>query len=771
MEQIIEKITDKNNNKNSFSFKEEKKKKLNKLLNDVEFIENNNYLLRLLKKSDMLPNKYDLLLREKNPISLNNEDIKDKKELYDNNEENIPHIKSKLQLTYEIDDILYNHSKSFSKSKKRYYKIKKENDEFLAFYRYNKRNKFDSAKINKRFNTLSSKKRYKNIMNENNKIYDVFNTDNYLIMNNPKDIYYHFLYQTSNDRKFYTQQKPYKYITKMKRLLKNKSYEEKNEDSNSDQNKRDNNYNNEKYNKTVTNFFNIQDKINNVKIKVKPKISLKNNIIEPKFKNKVNNSIKNIRNNIITNKIKNSTLNNNKQMKNKINLDITNKENDKNKINSKINNIIYFPINENKNIKNINIKKSINKINPQNVPNILDNLEDGNITLINKNQNIKINKENSISINSFNSNSNSKSGKINDNILINNQKKKEINKNKENDNLIIKNKELIDNKIHNESIKNNSYNSLEKYNTKNIKSKRKSQIKSNINPTNNLSDKFIKNTIQIIEKGNKIKLENNKKESIIKINKIYQKKSSVSNIKDDYYSNLNKYTVINDKNNSIENKEISEQKIINIKTNSNQNNSKIFKNSYGNNSNKSLRESNQKILIYDKHKSLEKNNMNITNNLVRVRNSIYSKRNKTIFGLYEEQKNKLNKKFTQNNYLNMRKRKTYDQLEFYDLDIFNKKRDKNKSSFITGTNNYSNISNKKYILNYYKGQNLESLIDNIKMATDKKKLYRFLKNELFKSEKLKLMENEYKYLTNLDKHFIKKYSEFQVLISYADDNS
>ena len=32
------------------------------------------------------------------------------------------------------------------------------------------------------------------------------------------------------------------------------------------------------------------------------------------------------------------------------------------------------------------------------------------------------------------------------------------------------------------------------------------------------------------------------------------------------------------------------------------------------------------------------------------------------------------------------------------------------------------------------------------MATDKKKLYRFLKNELFKSEKLKLMERDKKFV-------------------------
>ena len=162
--------------------------------------------------------------------------------------------------------------------------------------------------------------------------------------------------------------------------------------------------------------------------------------------------------------------------------------------------------------------------------------------------------------------------------------------------------------------------------------------------------------------------------------------------------------------------------------------------------------------------------MNIINNL--RNNSIHSKRKKTIFSLYEEQKNKLNKKLRQNNILNnMRKRKTYDQLIFYDLETFNKKREKNKSSFITGTNDYSNISKKKYILNYYKGQSLDSLINNIKMKNDHKQLFRFLRNELFHNEKLRNMEDKNNYLNNLDKHFIKKFSEFQVLISYADENA
>ena len=49
MEEIKSKFLNKNKDK-YISFKEENKRKLNILLNDVEFIENNNYLLRLLKK-------------------------------------------------------------------------------------------------------------------------------------------------------------------------------------------------------------------------------------------------------------------------------------------------------------------------------------------------------------------------------------------------------------------------------------------------------------------------------------------------------------------------------------------------------------------------------------------------------------------------------------------------------------------------------------------------------------------------------------------------
>ena len=68
----------------------------------------------------MVPDKNDLFNRER---TINN--ITNKKNVITNNTNNdniaentIEHNKNKVQLTYELDDLLYNHSKSFSKSKK-----------------------------------------------------------------------------------------------------------------------------------------------------------------------------------------------------------------------------------------------------------------------------------------------------------------------------------------------------------------------------------------------------------------------------------------------------------------------------------------------------------------------------------------------------------------------------------------------------------------------------------------------------------------------------
>ena len=194
--------------------KEGKQKKLNKLLNDDQYIENNNYLLRLLKKSEMLPEKVDLFFREKNTV---NKSIKD-------NENSIQHAKDKTEITYELDDLLYNHSKSFSKSKNKYYKIKKENDEFLTFYKYNKNKKSKKLVHRENISALNRKKDDNQNSEEDDKNVDVFQSDDYLLMKNQGEIYYHFLYQPFNERKNYTLKKPYKYITKIRRYLKKKNF-------------------------------------------------------------------------------------------------------------------------------------------------------------------------------------------------------------------------------------------------------------------------------------------------------------------------------------------------------------------------------------------------------------------------------------------------------------------------------------------------------------------------------------------------------------------
>ena len=118
----MEKLTKSKNFKKAFE--KNGHKKLNLVLNDNLFIDNNNFLLRLLKKSQNVPDKYNLMKRVRTSVNRNNK----------YNEENtIGFNKDKVELTYELDDLLYDHSKSFSKSKKRYYRIKKENDEFLSF--------------------------------------------------------------------------------------------------------------------------------------------------------------------------------------------------------------------------------------------------------------------------------------------------------------------------------------------------------------------------------------------------------------------------------------------------------------------------------------------------------------------------------------------------------------------------------------------------------------------------------------------------------------
>ena len=90
-------------NSKSYLIRKDNKRRLNYLFNHELFQENNNFILRLLKRSQMLPDKISLMKRAKNSINEN-----------DKNNEN-DYKKDKVELTYEIDDILYNNSKSFSK--------------------------------------------------------------------------------------------------------------------------------------------------------------------------------------------------------------------------------------------------------------------------------------------------------------------------------------------------------------------------------------------------------------------------------------------------------------------------------------------------------------------------------------------------------------------------------------------------------------------------------------------------------------------------------
>ena len=774
-------LTNKNNNR-LYSFKEENKLKLNKLLNDNEFLENNNYILRLLKKSEMLPEKFDLLLREKTPLIINNKKNEKKYLINEKKEDNstIGYTKNKTQITYELDDLLYNHSKSFSKSKKRYYKIKKENDEFLYFYHFNKNMKPNILNMDRNLISSAKKKKIKKIFEEKTKIYDVINSDNYLLMNNENDIYYHFLYKSGNERKLYTQQNPYKYIAKIRRYLKNKTFDKK-EDSSSEQKSQDDIYNNnsihknkghnKRYNKTETTFY-----IKNKKVKINNKLnidnSLKKNLDEKILKNKVNNYFKINQNN---NDYK-------KSIKKIIDLSKDNPNNKKNlnnymEENFKGNNKLYSDFNKNKqNILINNINGKNNNINKNNNDNINNNIHNVNNKGININKN---NKNNSVDfikkkpklayINEKSNNiinSNFKSKNSNKNNLFPKTFKNEKNLLTEQNNSIIINKEKENIKNNKEELKENI--SLEKENNRsnNLRRELKSYIKNNTSKTIN-NDNFL-NNINISE--NKFKSDNKQKDSSKKINNIYKKKLSSSNM-EEYYSNLNQNKTITKKYSSkSNNSELIDSKNNNIKAYNNENKQNIFKdaNLINNNCNKYTIDSSQKILIKDENSFKRKNKFNFTNI---KKNSINSNKRKTIFGLYEEQKNKLNKRYRQNNFkLNTTKRKTYDQLIFYDLDLFSKKKIKNKSSFITGTNNYSNIINKKYIINYYKGQNLDSLITDIKMKNANNKWYKFLRNELIQKDQINRMESKNQYLNNLDKYFIKKFSEFQVLISYADDN-
>ena len=176
----------------------------------------------------------------------------------------------------------------------------------------------------------------------------------------------------------------------------------------------------------------------------------------------------------------------------------------------------------------------------------------------------------------------------------------------------------------------------------------------------------------------------------------------------------------------------------------------------------------------DKNKEKEINEMNddyFPNNIIKKKRSSVVAYRRTIFDLYEEQKNKLNS-FNKNNFTNFKTgRKCFDQLTFNNnKDLFNRKEIRTKSSFLTDTNNI-NFAKKKdiNISNYNNTKTLNAFVKNIKLKNKDKKLYKFLNNQFYHNKKLKKMEEANNYLNNFDKCFIKKYSDFQVLISNEDD--
>ena len=203
-------------NSKSSLIKKDNQRRLNYLFNHELFQENNNYILRLLKRSQMLPDKISLLKRKKNSINESDEDNENE------------YKKDKVELTYKLDDILYNNSKSFTKSKNKYYIIKKENDEFLEFYKFNKHHKSKSMNTKKQYDNLPKNNDKNEIeINEDDDdlCYDAFKNDDYLLINEQDNIFFHFLNKSQNERKYYKFQGPYKYINKMKRYINTKSFD------------------------------------------------------------------------------------------------------------------------------------------------------------------------------------------------------------------------------------------------------------------------------------------------------------------------------------------------------------------------------------------------------------------------------------------------------------------------------------------------------------------------------------------------------------------
>ena len=683
----LKKILDKNGHK----------KKIHLLLNDDLFIDNNNFLLRLLKKSQNVPDKYKLMKRIRTSVNRNNK--------YDD-ENTVGFNKGKVELTYELDDLLYAHSKSFSKSKKRYYRIKKENDDFLSFYKYSKNPKIITSNFKKRFNSDSSKTKINHdIQDEELNNFDVLDNDNFLLMKEQKEVYYHYLFQTLNERKAYTQQNPYKYVIKIKKYMRKNSF-----NSNDSEKKKNNIY--KEYNKTETNLSYKKEKIkyaSNNKIKKFKNISHQNSKDNCKIHSK-NNIEVNMKKPININKIKG----NNKNNSNNTITYFRQKNNDEN-------NFLF----EKTYKKMDNFKRNANKKEYNNNANVHDYIVDE------KNNNIDDNYKSEGEINKArskteiylsSSKTNNKIIKINkENIILNANNNRPIN---------IKNIESIKSHINKPEVNRNIIYTKTSQNKKSIISKLKNKY--NFSTKNN----FYQNKISSsnIDEQN---FDKNKNETIKENN--YTNNTNTNNSINTYYPNISDVN-INKKSTNF-----------------------TYKNKIG------------KILIKegDKNKEKEINEMNddyFQNNINKKRSSAEGYR-RTLFDLYEEQKNKINS-YNKNNFTNFKTgRKCFDQLTFNNnKDLFNRKEKRTISSFLTDTNNIDFTKIKDInISNYNNTKTLNAFMKNIKLKNKDKRLYQFLKNHFYHSKKLQKIEEVNNNLKNLDKCFIKKYSDFQVLISNEDD--
>ena len=322
---------------------------------------------------------------------------------------------------------------------------------------------------------------------------------------------------------------------------------------------------------------------------------------------------------------------------------------------------------------------------------------------------------------------------------------------------------LSSSKINKKIIKINKENIINASNNKPLNIKNIGSFKSYIKPGANRNIKHTK-TISQNKKSIISKLKNKYNFSIK--NNFYQNKISSSNIDDQNF----------DKN---KNETLNENNCMNITNTNNKINTyypnitEVYINKKS--TNFTYKNKIKKILTKegDKNKEKETNEMKddyFPNNIKKKRFSEVSNR-RTIFSLYEEQKNKLNS-YNKNNFTNFKTgKKCFDQLDFNNnKDLFNRKEIRIKSSFLTDTNNINFTKIKDInISNYNNEKTLSALMKNLKFKNKDKKWYKFLKNQFYPNKKLKKIEEVNNYLNNFDKCFIKKYSDFQVLISKEDD--